>query len=83
MPTVLKSEEEFLNSLKLPQDSQGNLRFTTDLQGHIRTSDGDLRTETFQQMWVTMGERGIMSDGNTMSLSWLVRSYLILSTLGD
>ena len=31
----------------------GNGRFTTDLQGRLRTSDGDQRTGTFLQMRVT------------------------------
>ena len=48
------------NSLKLPQDLQGNGRFATDSEGHLRTSNGNPRTGMFPQ---TRCERGI-SDTN-------------------
>ena len=53
MLTVLKSEAENSNILKLRQDMQGNARFAIDSQGHIRTSDSDPRTGTFSEMRVT------------------------------
>ena len=51
-----KSELEILNSLKLPWDSQGNGRFTTDLQGRLWMSNSDPRTGTFPQMRPTVGD---------------------------
>ena len=56
MPMVPKSKDETLNSLKLPQDLQGNGRFTTD---------GDSRTGTFPQMLVTTGD-------TTCSVNWVL-----------
>ena len=42
---------------------QGNGRLATDLQGCIRTSNGDPRTETFSQMRVTMGHTACSVKG--------------------
>ena len=56
MLTVPKSEAEILNSLKLPEDLQGNGQFATDSQGCLQTSDEDPRTGTFPQMRSTMGD---------------------------
>ena len=63
MLTVPKSEAETLNILKLWPDSQGNGRFATDSQGHIRMSDGDLRAETFPQTWANTGDTACRVKG--------------------
>ena len=41
---------------KIRGRKQGNGRFATDLQGFVRTSDGDPRTGTFHRMRFTAGD---------------------------
>ena len=47
MPTLRSSEVEILNFLKLPYNAQGNGRFATVSQGHIRISDISQRKGVF------------------------------------
>ena len=63
MQTLLNSEMEILNILKLWEDVEGNGRFATDLQGRKQISGGDPRTGTFHYLWVTMGDTACSVNG--------------------
>ena len=79
MPIVLKSEGKILNCLNLLYDSQGNRRLASDSQGHIQTSDGDVKTWTFYQTWVTTGDTAYRVKG-VLAMHDLM-SYFLSSTL--
>ena len=69
---------------KLLKDSQGNGWFATDSQGHIGTLDGNTKTGTFHQTWVTAGDtacsvkevlmfKQVASSTETKTYEWINR----------